>query len=307
MSDTPTPGPARLQPATVIELLVTAINTHDKAAFYQIAENYSKSLALNGSVRGRIARILSGRPRSFSLLEGLPKGLSQLVSHRAQQPENLFLTPGIGSFVQELLTEWRNPDVYAYHRLGVRNRLLLHGPTGNGKTSLARYLAREMNLPLLEVMGDNVVNSRLGKTGSNIQDIFAGLTQPCVLFWDEVDTIGRRRGDAAHDMGVEVENERMVNSILLNLDRLDQQVIFIGATNRREVLDPAFVRRFDAQLLLPTPTRGEKAAYAQQLLAHHELPTTYAPDDYAVHDSFSDVRQAVVASARSYVAGKVSA
>lgn len=64
------------------------------------------------------------------------------------------------------------------------------------------------------------------------------------MFWDEVDTIGRKRGKG-NDSAAGMENERMVNSILVNIEKLSNDVIFIGATNRREVLDSAFLRRFD--------------------------------------------------------------
>ena len=297
--------PKKQSPNRVIELLVHAINQNDQADFYKCAESYRKELAFGGEAHTRLGRILNGRPRSMTLLDSLQGKIKGLVSQRVEEVENVFLSAASRSFLDPLLTEWNNRDLYTYHNLGVRTKLLLYGPSGNGKTTLARYLAREMQLPLVEVKADSIIDSHVGTTGRNINLVFENLKEPCILFWDEVDTIGRRRGNGGRNAGAEVENERMVNSMLLNLDRLDSSVLFVGATNRRDVLDSAFVRRFDAQFEVGGPDPEEKHSFAKQLAAFHQLPEGFMPANYAHLASYSDVRQAVVAGARAYIAGLI--
>ena len=305
MNDTPKEA-SKATPASVIEMLVHCVNRNELGAFYQWAEKYRDALSLSGETRGRIARLLRDRPKSMTLLDTLQGKMKGLVSERAEEAENVFISAASQAFLGPLLSEWQHRHLYAYHNLGVRSRVLLHGPTGNGKSTIARYLARQMALPLVEVQADSIIDSGMGRSGRNISAIFENLKEPCILFWDEVDTIGRRRGGAGHDKGVEVENERMVNSILLNLDRLDPAVFFVGATNRRDVLDSAFVRRFDAQFEVGHPGPEEKQAFARQLVAFHQLPADFEPTGYEALASFSDVRQAVIASARRYIAQQVA-
>lgn len=302
MSDAP-----KATPANVIEMLVHCANRNEMGAFYQWAERYRDGLSLTGEARGRIARLLRDRPKSMTLLDTLQGKMKGLVGERPEEEENVFISAASEAFLAPLLSEWQHRHLYAYHNLGVRSRVLLFGPTGNGKSTIARYLARQMALPLVEVKADSVIDSGMGRSGRNINAIFENLKEPCILFWDEVDTIGRRRGGVGQDKGVEVENERMVNSMLLNLDRLDPAVIFIGATNRREVLDSAFVRRFDAQFEVGHPEPEEKQAFARQLVAFHQLPADFEPGGYEELASFSDVRQAVIASARRFIAQQVAA
>ena len=301
MSDSKKPTPAN-----VIEMLVHCVVRNEIGSFYQWAETYQKGLAVGGESYQRITRILKARPKSMTLLDAMQGKMKGLVAERVEEEENVFITAASRAFLEPLLSEWTNRHLYAYHNLGVRSKVLLFGPTGNGKTTLGRYLARQMQLPFVEVKVDSVVDSHMGTTGRNINSIFDGLKEPCVLFWDEVDSIGRRRGGVNRDKGVEVENERMVNSILLNLDRLDPSVIFVGATNRRKVLDPAFVRRFDAQFKVGAPLEQEKQAFAQQLIAYHQLPAGFVPTGYEDLASFSDVRQFVVDAARRYIAQQIT-
>ena len=198
-------------PAAIIELLVQCINQQDQGAFYQWAETYQKGLAPGGEAHARISRLLRARPRSMSLLDSLQGKMLGLVAQHVPEEENVFISAASRSFLDPLLTEWNNRALYSYHNLGVRTKVLLYGPSGNGKTTMARYLARRMGLPLIEVKADSIIDSRMGSTGRNINLIFENLKEPCILFWDEVDSIGRRRGGLGQDKGVEVENEGMVN------------------------------------------------------------------------------------------------
>lgn len=291
----------KMTPSNLIEMMVNSINKNDTGAFYTWAERYKEGLAFGGDTHQRIARLLHNKPKFMSLLDNLQSKVKGLVEQRELADENIYISAATESFLKPLLVEWANRDLYNYHGLGVRTKLLLHGPTGNGKSTLCRHIARAADLPFVEVKSDSIISSGLGNTGQNIGRIFENIKQPCVLFWDEIDSIGQRRGGSS-DSSASVENERMVNSMLLNIDRLDSSVIFVGATNRREVLDSAFLRRFDTQFELPNPTTAEKVAFAHQLLAFHRLPNDFLPGGYEDLINLSDVRLYVVAAARKYIA-----
>lgn len=293
-------------PANVIEMLVNSINKNDIGAFYQWAETYQKGLAVGGESHGRITRLLHARPKTMQLLDTLHQKMRGLAEQYEMPLENVFLSAASRDFTEPLLTEWRNRDLYSYHNLGVRTKILLHGPTGNGKTTLGRWLARQMDLHFVEVKADAMIDSHVGSTGRNIHSVFTNLKGPCLLFWDEVDSIGRRRGSGRGTAGAEVENERNVNSLLVNMERLDPSVIFIAATNRRDVLDPAFVRRFDAHFEVANPNEQEKRAFAQQLASYHQLPAEFMPTGYENLASLSDVKLFVVDAARRFVAQQIA-
>ncbi len=122
------------------------------------------------------------------------------------------------------------------------NAILLHGASGTGKTTFARYVADALNLPFLYVSITQMMDSLLGKTGQNLDLVFKfAETIPCVLVLDEIDQIGTKRGD---DMGTSGEMKRVLITIMQNLDRLPNNVVLIAATNRVEAIDPALMRRF---------------------------------------------------------------
>ena len=128
--------------------------------------------------------------------------------------------------------------------LGVQyvNSLLLYGESGTGKTALAKYIAYELKLPFIYLNFSQAIDSLLGKTGQNINKVFDFAKQePCVLMLDEVDAIGLNRSSNRNEVG---EMSRVVISLMQEMDRLNNSTVVIAATNKKELLDEALLRRF---------------------------------------------------------------
>lgn len=290
-------------PNDVIISLVDYINRDEKAAFYDKAEKYQQSLSQNGEVANRLSRTLYRKPKQLISLKELSHVVKRLIVQDETPVDCVFLNDHINGLIAELSIEWKNIDLFKYHNLGVRNKILLHGPTGNGKTTIARYIAKHANLPFVEVKSDLIIDSRIGGTGENIHAVFREVQLPCVLFWDEVDSIGRKRGKGMDDAASN-ENERMVNSILINLEKLDPKVIFIGATNRLDALDSAFVRRFDCKVEVPGPSREHKDAFSKQLIEYYKLPITdYNPQSFT---NLSEIKFDLVDKTRKHILSQIT-
>lgn len=181
---------------------------------------------------------------------------------QALEPRYRLADMGLPAAVEEtcaeLVEEHGKRELLATHGLEPRNRLLMYGPPGNGKTMLAEALANELDLPFYLVDYARLFESHLGATAKHLAEIFRFVAaHPGVLFFDEFDAVSRDRGDA-HDVG---EMKRVVNSLLIGLDKLPSEVVLIGATNHLEAVDGAAWRRFNAHLELPAPSREAAAAW----------------------------------------------
>ncbi|MBZ6416414.1 AAA family ATPase [Methylobacterium ajmalii] len=166
---------------------------------------------------------------------------------------DLLLPPVTREACEELIEEQRRADVLRSHGLEPRHRILLAGPPGNGKTSLAEAIAEALSVPLLTVRYEAVIGSFLGETAGRLRRVFDfARTTPSVLFFDEFDVVGKERGDI-HETG---EIKRVVSSLLLQMDDLPSWTIIVAATNHSELLDRAAWRRFQLRLDLPAP--GER-------------------------------------------------
>lgn len=284
---------------TIIAML-HHINSDKRDLFYKAVGDYINTLSKSGDVHLRLSRLMDEKPLKFVQLDSLPNDLKKLIIQSTNTDQNVFLNDTTKAIIDELLLEWKNIDVYKFHNLGVRNKILFYGTTGNGKTTIARHIANLANLPFVEVNSDTIIDSHVGNSGFNIHKIFNQINQPCVLFWDEVDTIGRMRGKGS-DSAAGLENERMVNSILVNIEKLSSDVIFIGATNRREVLDSAFLRRFDVQFELTAPSEIEKLRFAKQMIEYYKLPQTFLPETLIQYSSYSEIKMMFMDLARKFV------
>jgi len=172
--------------------------------------------------------------------------------------ESLYLDATVRSACDELVEEQKSADILRAHGMEPRHRVLFAGPPGNGKTSLAEAIAYELALPLFTVRYEAVVTSYLGETAQRLKRLFDYVRlEPCVLFFDEFDAIGKERGDT-HETG---EIKRVVTTLLLQLDDLPSYCVLIGATNHPELLDRAAWRRFELRLELNKPSEKQMVSY----------------------------------------------
>lgn len=230
-------------------------------------------------VAERIARVLTAPPRTIGIAQSKPSNLRVRDGaggiqrrHPERSLASLFLAQTIRTACHELIEEQRRADVLRAHGLEPRHRVLLLGPPGNGKTSLAESLAFELALPLFAVRYDAVVTSYLGETAQRLRRLFDFVrTEPCVLFFDEFDSIGKERGDL-HETG---EIKRVVTTLLLQLDDLPSYCVLAAATNHPELLDRATWRRFQIKLELASPSDDQMTEYFAQRLKEFDEKSGY--------------------------------
>ncbi len=195
-------------------------------------------------------------------------GKSRAKRMTIDQPKITFKdVAGVDEAVEELdeIKEFlENPK--RFQSLGARipKGVLLFGPPGTGKTLLARAVAGEAGVPFFSISGSDFVEMFVGVGASRVRDLFdqAKQNQPCIIFIDEIDAVGRHRGaglGGGHD-----EREQTLNQLLVEMDGFEanESIIIMAATNRPDILDPALLRpgRFDRQIVVDRPDReGRKA------------------------------------------------
>ena len=192
--------------------------------------------------------------------------------------EDLTLSDANLKACRELIEEQHRGSVLRAHSMEPRHRVLLIGPPGNGKTSLAEAIAEALAVPFFVVRYEAMIGSFLGETTARLKRVFDyARTTPCVLFFDEFDAVGKERGDL-HETG---EIKRVVTSLLMQVDDLPSYAVVVAATNHAELLDRAAWRRFQLRLLLNPPSRKDLAAYIGRFAATLDEPLGKAPETIA--------------------------
>ncbi len=161
--------------------------------------------------------------------------------------------------LQEIKEFLENPKKFQALGAQIPKGVLLYGPPGTGKTLLARAVAGEAGVPFFSISGSDFVEMFVGVGASRVRDLFEQAKQanPCIIFVDEIDAVGRHRGaglGGGHD-----EREQTLNQLLVEMDGFEMKdnIILIAATNRPDILDPALLRpgRFDRQIVVDRPDR----------------------------------------------------
>jgi cell division protease FtsH len=187
--------------------------------------------------------------------------------------------------LQEIVAFLKDPR--GYGRLGAQmpKGVLLVGPPGTGKTLLARAVAGEASVPFFSMSGSEFVEMFVGVGAARVRDLFEQARQkaPCIIFIDELDSLGRARGTGF--LGGHDEKEQTLNQLLAELDGFDPSsgIVLLGATNRPEVLDPALLRagRFDRQVLVDRPDRKGRAEILRVHVARVRLAADLDVDQVA--------------------------
>ncbi|MEX0270453.1 AAA family ATPase [Leptolyngbyaceae cyanobacterium UHCC 1019] len=182
---------------------------------------------------------------------------------------HVILSETIFDTLNEVVLENRKQDVLAAHGLRPKNKLLLCGPPGCGKTQTAKVLSSVLGLPLVYINLAAVFSSYLGETATNLQKIFTYIEQDeWVVLFDEFDAIARDR-DTPNEHG---EVKRLVNSLLQLIDNTETSSLFVAATNHEKLLDPAVWRRFDEVIFFDRPTVELRLALFTRYLAAVRYP-----------------------------------
>lgn len=251
---------------SAVRTAAEAIIAEERAKQHNVlAERLSKAVYMNGNGAHAVkpASDVTARSRDFIAEVNPQRQLGELV-----------LPDVVRKAVDQLVEEQQRADLLRAHGVEPRHRVLLVGPPGTGKTSLAEAIAEAISIPLFVVRYEAMIGSYLGETAARLKRVFDyARTTPCVLFFDEFDAIGKERGDI-HETG---EIKRVVTSLLMQFDDLPSYTIVAGATNHPELLDRASWRRFQLRLALPMPTPKALAKYIEGFAARFPEKLGYAP------------------------------
>jgi len=254
----------------LLRKLFQSYKRRDDQAFDSVAQQIvaEERLKRHTQLADDLEHILSGIPQNGARrsVQVLPRQLETLPRDRerdtvlldvrkpAMSIDDIVLSAANRSTIDAILDEFRRSEILRTYGLPPRRHLLFCGPPGCGKTLCAEVIANELDVLLLHTRFDAIISSYLGETASNLRKVFDFAARGTwVLFFDEVDAIGKDRADATEHG----ELKRVVNSFLQILDDFSAESMVIAATNHEGMLDPALWRRFDEILYFGPPTPDE--------------------------------------------------
>jgi SpoVK/Ycf46/Vps4 family AAA+-type ATPase len=217
----------------------------------------------------------------------------------SKQLSALELSPAVRESFGEVIKEWKSRSKLVKHGLPRRWRLLFHGPSGCGKSATAAALAAETKLPGYLVRFDSLIGAYLGQTALRLRELFSFAEQtPCVLLFDEVDALAKRRGSPM-EVG---ELDRIVIAFMQELEHAHGEGFVIATSNIPRALDDALWRRFDLRIAFPKPKRSDLIRFAERRSREFGFRTTRATL-YRCRNaaSYAEAEQMVIAEARRRV------
>ncbi|AKH44024.1 SpoVK/Ycf46/Vps4 family AAA+-type ATPase [Altererythrobacter atlanticus] len=232
-----------------------------------LARSLRKSLETGPSPRSK--------PRGLAPLIPFPESAGDFIElvEPSHNKQDIVLSSENVRIFLSLLREYRRGDEIRRRGLPVRSKLLFCGPPGCGKTLCAEVFAAELGLPLYIVKIDRLISSYLGETATNIRKIFEfARKQPTVLFFDEFDALARARSED----GEHSELRRVVNSLLIFIDRIQPKGFLVAATNFDQSLDSAIWRRFDEVIWFDRPDRRMAARFLR--MKFKNVPLQFDPE-----------------------------
>jgi len=253
--------------AQQIKALIESYTSQDDARFRAVAMQIAALSAKQGKkqladeLRALLDEAAGRREMHLGPAKAVPlarpnRDLAGLLtaSYPSTQLSDMVLTDRLRAELRRIVTQYRQREQLRAHGLVPRQRLLLVGPPGCGKTMTASALAGECHLPLMFVQLHSLITKFMGETAAKLHLVFEAMERtPAVYLFDEFDAIGSvRRAD--NDVG---EIRRVLNSFLQFLEYHDSHSIIVAATNLMPILDSALFRRFDATLRYDLPTQSE--------------------------------------------------
>jgi len=211
-----------------------------------------KNISASQTFRGEIRKIL---PNGISIPTDKRNNFPLATSiDRDELRHEMVLPPETEEKIRRIEKEFAAKERLAHHGLKYRQKVLIYGAPGCGKSMSAERIAWNLGLPFLKVRFDVIISSFLGETANNLTKLFDGIKDyPCVLLFDEFDVIGKTRTNS-QDVG---EMHRVVNILLTLLEQYNSKGILIATTNIENALDQALFRRFDDIIEMPKPSKEE--------------------------------------------------
>ncbi len=189
--------------------------------------------------------------------------IASIIMPNEVQEKKLIYNLTVNQQVDEFIASYQELDQLASYGLNMPSTLLLYGPPGCGKTELALHISRKLNLPIVLARLDTLISSYLGSTSKNIRMLFEYAAKtPCILFLDEFDAVAKLRDDP-NELG---ELKRVVNSLLQNIDLLNDKSVLIAATNHENLLDKAIWRRFSTRIHINYPNTESRYGIINHIL-----------------------------------------
>jgi ATPases of the AAA+ class len=287
-----------------VAYLVQMIGNKNYTRARETVEKMIESERQSGRERGAKQLEVSLRNWTNEKLVELPQNIQPLVW--SEEPmfslDKLYLNEDVRNEVQSFIKERASLEKLRDAGLNVRNRILLAGPPGNGKTSLAEALAKEFELPFLSIKLHETIDGHLGETSSRLGKIFEyAQFNNCLIFLDELDCIGGQRISGAKNADREFNS--IVNTLLTNLDRLPDESIIMGATNMPESIDGALERRFNLKLWLDTPNAEQIELFISDYQQKYEVTFSNTSIDLSGKPPWSRVAEFCESEHRKLILG----